>query len=587
MSPSTRARRAGVVRRRVQISLVIVLVVFLAFGARLLQIQGFDTSAYAAMADDAGTRSTVVPAERGEILDRNGVPLATSYDGITLTADPTLTAENAPQIAGILREVLGSDIDYFDVIDQLRKPDSRFVYVVKDVPAWQADQVMDGLKKADLNGVFVQHESLRSYPNGSVAANLIGRLNDDGQGVGGLEQKYDELLSGTDGSATYNVSPTGEKIPLADSQVTEMVPGTDVRTTIDSDLQWYADDTLSQAVQASGADWGLAVTLDVQTCEILQMSQVPTFDADAKTDLTDAKTVSRGLQTVYEPGSVMKTVTMAALADQGKIAPTTPISVPSSMSIDGFTIGDAWDHGQLQLTAAGVIAKSSNLGTIIAAQQMDDQTMYDYLSRFGFGQKTGVDLPGESVGILTDPTGWSKANHATISFGQGVSVTAMQMVRAVGAIANGGQICDPSVVSGLQAPDGVTTAAPQEAPKQIISQDAARAVTTMMEAVVTEEGSAPAAQIPGYRVAGKTGTAWRVDPDTGRYVSGSHTVSFVGFAPADAPRFLTYVVIDNPTAAASGGGTAAPVFRDIMSMALQRFGILPTGAPAPQTPTTW
>lgn len=587
MTTSTRARRAGVVRRRVQICLAIVLVVFLAFGARLLQIQGFDTSAYAAMASDAGTRSTVVPAERGEILDRNGVPLATSYDGITLTADPKLTAENAPKIAGILREVLGSDIDYFDVIDQLRKPDSRFVYVVKDVPAWQADQVMDGLKKADLNGVFVQHESLRSYPNGSVAANLIGRLNDDGQGVGGLEQKYDELLAGTDGSATYNVSPTGEKIPLADSQVTEMVPGNDVRTTIDSDLQWYADDALSQAVQAADADWGLAVTLDVQTCEIMQMSQVPTFDADAKTDLTDAKTVSRGLQTVYEPGSVMKTVTMAALADQGKIAPTTPISVPSSMSIDGFTIGDAWDHGQLNLTAAGVIAKSSNLGTIIAAQQMDDETMHEYLTRFGFGQKTGVDLPGESVGILTDPAGWSKANHATISFGQGISTTAMQMVRAVGAIANGGQICDPSVVSGLQSPDGVTTATPQDQPEQIISQDAARSVTTMMEAVVTEEGSAPAAQIPGYRVAGKTGTAWRVDPDTGRYVSGSHTVSFVGFAPADAPRFLTYVVIDNPTAAASGGGTAAPVFRDIMSMALQRFGILPTGTAAPQTPTTW
>lgn len=366
-----------------------------------------------------------------------------------------------------------------------------------------------------------------------------------------------------------------------------MVPGNDVRTTIDSDLQWYADDALSQAVQAADADWGLAVTLDVQTCEVLQMSQVPTFDADAKTDLTDAKTVSRGLQTVYEPGSVMKTVTMAALADQGKIAPTTPISVPSSMLIDGFTIGDAWDHGQLNLTAAGVIAKSSNLGTIIAAQQMDDETMHEYLTRFGFGQKTGVDLPGESVGILTDPAGWSKANHATISFGQGVSVTAMQMVRAVGAIANGGQICDPSVVSGLQSPDGVTTATPQDTPQQIISQDAARSVTTMMEAVVTDEGSAPAAQIPGYRVAGKTGTAWRVDPDSGRYVSGSHTVSFVGFAPADAPRFLTYVVIDNPTAAASGGGTAAPVFRDIMSMALQRFGILPTGAGAPQTPTTW
>ncbi|MCK5890594.1 MAG: penicillin-binding protein 2 [Aeromicrobium sp.] len=587
MTGTTRARRAGVVRRRVQISLAVVLVVFLAFGARLLQIQGFDTSAYAAMASDAGTRSTVVPAERGQILDRNGVPLATSYDGITLTADPTLTAENAPRIAGILREVLGTEVDYFDLIDQLRKPDSRFVYVVKDIPAWQADQVMDGLKEAELTGVFVQHESLRSYPNGSVAANLIGRLNNDGQGVGGLEQRYDDLLSGTDGSATYSVSPTGEKIPLADSQVTDMVPGSDVTTTIDSDLQWYADDTLSQAVQAAGADWGLAVTLDVQTCEVLQMSQVPTFDADAKTGLTDAKTVSRGLQTVYEPGSVMKAITMAALADQGKISPTTPISVPSSMSIDGFTIGDAWNHGQLNLTAAGVIAKSSNLGTIIASQQMDDETMYEYLSRFGFGTKTGVGLPGESVGILTDPAGWSKANHATISFGQGVSVTAMQMVRAVGAIANGGQICEPTVVSGSRSPEGVTTPTPHDAPKQIISQEAARSVTTMMEAVTTDDGSAPAAQIPGYRVAGKTGTAWRVDPDTGRYVSGSHTVSFMGFAPADAPRFLTYVVIDNPTAAASGGGTAAPVFRDIMSMALQRFGILPTGAPAPQTPLSW
>ncbi|GAA1733269.1 penicillin-binding protein 2 [Aeromicrobium alkaliterrae] len=584
---STRALRAGIVRKRVRISLAIVLTVFLAFGARLLQIQGFDTSAYAAMASDAGTRSTIVPAERGEILDRNGVALATSYNGITLTADPKLTAENAPKIAGILREVLGSAIDYFDVIDQLRKPDSRFVYVVKDIPAWQADQVMDGLDEADLNGVFVQHESLRSYPNGSVAANLIGRLNAEGEGVGGLEQKYDDLLSGTDGSATYSVSPTGEKIPLADSQATEMVPGSDVTTTIDSDLQWYADDVLSQAVQGAGADWGLAITLDVQTCEIMQMSQVPTFDADTKTDVSDATTVSRGLQTVYEPGSVMKTITMAALADQGKITPTTPIRVPSEMTIDGFTIGDAWDHGVLQLTAAGVIAKSSNLGTILAAQQMDDETMHSYLSKFGFGQKTGVDLPGESVGILTDPAGWSKANHATISFGQGISVTAMQMVRAVGAIANGGQICDPTVVSSLTAADGTSTATAQDGSQQIISQEAAKTVTTMMEAVVTEDGSAPAAQIPGYRVAGKTGTAWRVDPDTGRYVSGEHTVSFVGFAPADAPRFLTYVVIDNPTAAASGGGTAAPVFRDIMSMALQRFGIVPTGAANPGTPTTW
>ncbi|MFT4298493.1 MAG: penicillin-binding protein 2 [Aeromicrobium sp.] len=586
MTPAQR-RRQRVVRARVRFSLLTAFAVFVVFGARLLQIQGFDTGAYAAQATDAGTRSTIVPAERGEILDRNGVALATSYDGVTLTADPALTAENAPQIASIVTEVIGSDADYFDLIDRLRKPDDRFEYVAKDLPAWQADQVIEALSKAGLNGVFVQHESLRSYPNGSVAANLLGHLNDDGDGVGGLEQQYNSILSGSDGSATFTVSPKGEKIPLADSQIVEMEPGSDVLTTIDSDLQWYADSVLADTVQSTGADWGLAVTLDVQTCEILQMSQVPTFDADAGLDLTDALTVNRAMQTVYEPGSVMKTITMAALADQGKIEPTTPIVVPSQMSIDGFTIGDAWDHGTLHLTAAGVIAKSSNLGTIIASQQMDDETMYDYLRAFGFGEKTGVGLPGESSGLLSDGSEWTKANHATISFGQGISVTALQMVRAVGAIANGGQMCDPTVVSGVQSPGGSVTPTVADAPRQVVSTEAAKAVTTMMEAVVTPEGSAPVAQIPGYRVAGKTGTAWRVDPDTGRYVTGSHTVSFMGFVPADAPRFLTYVVIDNPKGNASGGGTAAPVFRDIMSMALQRFGIVPTGAAAPGTPTTW
>ncbi|MRK02171.1 MULTISPECIES: peptidoglycan D,D-transpeptidase FtsI family protein [Aeromicrobium] len=574
-------------RRRLRACLVLVIAVFTLFGARLFQIQGLDASAYAAQAVASGTQKKVDPAPRGAILDRNGEQLATSVDGLTLIADPKMTVDNAPQIARILREKLGDEIDYFDMIDKLRTPKSRYVQLVRDLPKWTADKAVTALDKARLPGVFTEKETLRTYPGGRLAANLLGYTNAAGEGVAGIEQQYDKILTGTDGSSTYEVSPTGQRIPMADSTVKEMVPGRDVKTTIDRDLQWYADQRLADAVRDSSADWGLAVTMDVKTCQIVQMSQAPTFDPDTRTGMTDDRTVSRGVQHVYEPGSVMKTVTMAALADQGKIAADTPIVVPPKMVIDKYPIGDYWQHGTLRLTAAGVIAKSSNLGTIVAAQQMSNKTMHAYLSKFGFGDKTGVNLPGESKGILTDGAGWTKANHATISFGQGISVTAMQMMRAVGAIANAGKMCEPSVVTATVDEDGTTTPVEATETKRIVSKDAAASVTRMMEAVTAPDGTAPAAAIKGYRVAGKTGTAWRVDPTTGRYIRGQNTVSFMGFAPADNPRFLTYIVLDKPYSNAGGGSTAAPVFHDVMSMALERFGVAPSGSKSPKVAQSW
>ena len=579
--------RVILTRRRLRLCTIFVFVVFGVFGARLFQIQGIDSSAYAAASIAAGTQPKTEPAPRGNILDRNGAQLATSVAGLTITADPSMTAENAPQIARILREKLGDDVDYFDTIDKLRTPDSRFVYLMRDVPKWTADKALDALSDAKLTGVFAQKGNIRTYPGGSLAANLLGYVNGAGKGVAGLEQQYDKTLTGTDGSSTYEVSPTGQRIPMADSRITKMVPGENVKTTIDRDLQWYADQRLTDAVRSSSSDWGLAITMDVKTCQIVQMSQAPTFDADTRTGMDDSNTVSRAVQNVYEPGSVMKTVTMAALADQGKIAADTPISVPSSLTIDKFRIGDYWEHGNIKLTAAGVIALSSNLGTIVASQQMSDQTMYDYFSKFGFGQKSGVDLPGESNGILTDGASWTKANHATISFGQGISVTAMQMMRAVGAIANAGTMCEPTVVSSTVDHDGKETPVASTPGRRVVSKDAAATVTRMMEAVTADDGTAPAAQIEGYRVAGKTGTAWRVDPATGRYIRGQNTVSFMGFAPADNPRFLTYIVLDKPYSNAGGGSTAAPVFHDIMSMALERFGVAPSGSKSPKVEQTW
>lgn len=585
MTPAQRHQRLS--RRRTRTCLVVVVSLFTIFGLRLFQIQGLDTSAYAAMAVEAGTAKNTVPAPRGEILDRNGKELATSVDGMTITADPSMTAKDAPRIARILVEKLGKRLDYFDTIDQLRTPKSRFVYLEKRVPAWTAKKAVAAVREAGFTGVFTTKESLRSYPGGSLAANLVGYIDGSGKGVQGLERQYDEQLTGEDGSSTFEVSPSGQRIPMADSTVKEMVPGGDVLSTIDRDLQWYADQRLADAVRKSSSDWGLALTMDVRTGQIVQMSQVPTFNPDKQSGMGDYNTVSRAVQNVYEPGSVMKTVTMAALADRGEITPDTPIVVPPSMTIDKFKIGDYWKHGTIRLTAAGVIAQSSNLGTIVASQQMSDQEMYESFRKFGFGQKSGVELPGESQGILSPGKDWSKANHATISFGQGISVTAVQMVRAVGAIANGGVMVDPTVVDGFVSADGKRSDAKEPASRRVVSKKAASMVTRMMEAVTAKDGTAPAAAIPGYRVAGKTGTAWRVNPHTGRYVRGQNTVSFIGFAPADKPRFVTYIVLDKPYSSAGGGSTAGPVVHDIMSMALERFGVVPTGSKKPKVKTEW
>lgn len=580
-------KRQRLTRNRLRICLAMVFTVFTIFGLRLFQIQGIDSQAYAAMAVNDGTTTVTVPATRGQITDRNGVPLASSTEGLTLTADPSMTTDNATKIARILVQKLGDTIDYFDTVAKLRTPKSRYVVLIKQVPQWNATKALDAIAKAGFTGVFSEKESIRTYPGGTLAANLIGYLNGAGKGVAGLEQEFNAKLTGKDGSSTFEVSPSGQRIPMADSTVSKMTPGSDVTTTIDRDLQWYSDQRLADAVKAASSDWGLAITMDVKTGQIVALSQAPTFNPDTKTGMSKANTVSRSLQTVYEPGSVQKTVTFSALADQGKIAPDSKISVPSSVNVDGFRISDYWEHGTIHLTAAGVIAKSSNLGTIVAASKMSDQTMHDYLTRFGFGVKTGITLPGESSGILSPASKWTKASHDTIAFGQGISVTALQMVRAVGTIANGGVMIDPSVVSGFVSPDGKKTSLPANEGHRVVSSRAAAAVTRMMEAVTAPDGTAPAAAIKGYRVAGKTGTAWRVNPDTGRYVHGQNTVSFMGFAPADNPRFLTYIVLDNPYANAGGGSTAGPVFHDIMSMALERFGVEPTGSKSPKVPQVW
>ncbi|MGH3446059.1 MAG: peptidoglycan D,D-transpeptidase FtsI family protein [Nocardioidaceae bacterium] len=552
------------------------------FAARLVQLQGIDENDYAAMAAKKGAKTITIEAPRAPISDRDGAPLARTVDAAKLVADPTYTKKNAVQIATLLHDRLG--IDYLDTVALLRKPDTRYVQLARHLHPEKASSVVKALNKADLAGVYVDEDTLRIYPAGDVAANIVGFVGADDQGLAGIEHSLNSTLAGKDGSATFEMAD-GQQLPLADSTVAEPKEGTGVRLTLDQDLQFLAQRRLTQAVKESGGTSGNAIVMDTKTGQVLALADYPTFDANHYKQADSENFGSQALQDVYEPGSVEKVLTFAALIDGGYVTPRTKISVPPVLHRGPNDIHDYFSHGDLHLTATGVVAKSSNIGTVLASEQMPKRELYHYLHSFGLGSKTGVDIDGEAAGLLPKPDTWLRIKRDTIAFGQGMSVNALQMASAISAVANGGTYVAPSLIEGSVDHDGSFTPASPPEEHRVVSRHAAHAVARMMEAVVGPDGTAPTANIKGYRVAGKTGTAQRVGPD-GHY-DGSYTVSFGGFAPADNPRFCVYVVVQQPSNGGGGGSIGGPVFHDLMAAALQKFGVPPTGRHQPELPVTW
>jgi cell division protein FtsI (penicillin-binding protein 3) len=561
------------------------------FGVRLFELQGLDPKAYAKLADAQGLVTVPLPATRGEITDRNGVPLAETVSGMMVVADPARTRANAEPIAQILSTRLG--LDYFDVLNTLRKtgpdgkPTVRFAYIARRVPASKATAVVDAVDAAGYQGIDTRPDPVRDYPAHDVAANLLGFLGTDGAPLAGLELAFNSQLAGKDGSTTFEVGG-GNRIPLGENSETKPVNGKNLTLTIDRDVQWYAQRVLRTAVQGAHAKSGAAVALDTKTGEILALADYPTYDANDGANANKANYNSRALNNVYEPGSVEKVLTSSALIDAGKVTPRTRITVPRNLRVADRTIHDYWGHGTLRLTLAGVIAKSSNVGTVLASQQLPHRQFWDYLHAFGLGQRTDVGLLGESNGVLPPESTWTKLTQSTIAFGQGLSVNALQMATAVNAVANGGERISPSLIKGRAENVRGTVVGTDVAKRtRVISPSAASQVAQMMEGVTTEGiGTAPRAGIAGYRVAGKTGTAQEVGAKC-RCYDGSLAVSFAGFAPADNPRFTVYVVIQDPVSSASGGGTAGPVFRKIMNYLLQKYAVLPTNTRPPRLPIMW
>jgi cell division protein FtsI (penicillin-binding protein 3) len=585
--------------------------VLIAFVVRLLQVQAVDASAYAAKADQNRYVGHVLAAERGGITDRNGVALAASVDAYDLTADPTmfnrkmLGIDDGPeQAAALLAPILGQD--QATLVKKLRpaNKESRYVLLARRQTPQVWTQIKD-LKsalneKADtdsstvnvLAGVFADPSSKRVYPNGDLAAGILGWVNDEGKGGGGVEQQLNKVLTGKDGKIRYAQSG-GRLVPTVGSTETPAVPGSDVELTIDRDIQWAAQNAISKQVKESKADRGYVIVQDTRTGEVLAMADSPGFDPNDLSDANPAALGNAALQDAYEPGSTAKVMSMAAVLEENVATPLTHVVVPNRLHRGDRLFKDDIDHATWNLTLNGVLAKSSNIGTILATGQLGktqpqaNQVLYSYLRKFGLGSYSGLDFPGETKGILAPPDKWSTSQQYTIPFGQGVSLNAMQAASVYSTIANGGVRVEPTLVRGEKGPDGRFTPAAKPKQTRVVSEKTAKTLAKMLESVVDDrEGTGTKARIPGYRVAGKTGTANRVDPATGRY--SGYTSSFAGFAPADNPRITVYCAIQNATKGSYfGGQICGPIYKEVMEFALKTLQVPPTGAKAANLPVSF
>ena len=562
---------------RLRIVLVMVMVLLSVVVVRVVELQTIQGPALAAAAEKDRTAEVELPAVRGTISDRNGVALATTVAARNVTADQTLVTD-AAAAGSELAAVLGGDAaGYTERLTGTR----RFVYIAKNV----TPQTWDAVKAMGLPGIFSEPTSTRIYPAGDVASNVVGFVGAEGTGLGGLEYGFDAELAGTAGTREYQRSARGQQIPTAGESGTDPVPGLGVELTIDRDIQWIAQQQIAEAVRSSRSDWGQVTVMDPATGQILALATAPTFDPNQPAETAQADRGNRAVSDAFEPGSTSKVMTMAAVIDQGKANPGHKFVVPDTLQRSDHLFHDSEPHETLQLTLAGVLARSSNIGTIKAAELIGGQKLYSYLKKFGVGEPTGLQFPGENPGSVPARSQWSGTTFPNLAYGQGLSVNAVQSASIYATIANDGVRAEPTLVQGFVRPDGSVQDAAAPRTDRVVSAATAQSVRQMLEGVVSDQGTAPQAAIDGYRVAGKTGTAQRVDPACGCYRG--YVSSFIGMVPADAPKLVVSVSLSNPQQGKYGSVLAAPVFKQVTTFALQQLRIAPTGTTAPGLKTTW
>lgn len=567
LTPTVRARRN-------RFGLIAMVTLLVAVVVKLVVLQGIDGSAYAQAAEDDRMRVFDISAIRGEIVDRDGNRLAYSVEASRVVADPTIVPD--PERTALALTTL-LDVPAGELTEQL-SGEGRYVVLAEQVDT----ATTDAISELALPGISFQDDPVRLYPAGVVGGQIVGFVGRDGDGLAGIEQRYEDVLAGTDGERRVEVGAGGLPIPSGIDASTPAVDGGSVQLTIDEDLQYTVQQRLDVECANGLTTRGSAVVQEVATGEIVAMATCPGYDP-AQARNTDPELLGNpAVSDVFEPGSVMKAVTLAAAIEEGHATPDTVLSVPGHIQAGDRVVTDAHDHAPIDWTVTGILAKSSNVGTIMLAREVGDQRLEEYLRAFGIGSTTGIELPGESAGILQDSADWTQSRAANIPIGQGVSVTALQMASVYQTIANGGVRIEPRLVSSVTAADGTVTTEPRPEGTRVVSESTADQLAYMLEAVVGPGGTAPLGEVDGFRVAGKTGTAQRANPECGCYDGGGYFTTFVGFAPADAPRYVIAVDLERPTSSAEGGQVAAPVFADLMQYALTSSDVVPSGTARPE-----
>jgi cell division protein FtsI/penicillin-binding protein 2 len=541
--------------RRIGLLFGLFLGLLLMAGARALWLAGVRGHDLSGRATAQQVQELTIRARRGAITDRNGVELAVSEDAATVYANPKQIPHALPvasKVAAILDRPLA------EVLKELSDTRRGFVYLARQTDASRGERI----KKLHVAGLGVTTEPRRRYPHATLASQLVGAVGTDGYGLAGIEQSRERELRGADGRRRVTSDAVGDPVSIVEQK--QARPGTDVRLTIDAAIQERTEAVLKGVGATFRPKAATALVLDPRTAEVLALANWPPVNAQQFGKASAENRMNRAVGASYEPGSTFKPVTISGAIEERLITPNTVFNVPPQLQVADRTIHDAHDHGYEQLSVARILAESSNIGTVEVGLRMGATRFDRWVRRFGFGNSTGVDVPGEATGIVPRPKQYSGSSMGNLPIGQGLAVTPIQMASAYQAIANGGVMRRPHVIKGTAAP-----------PHRVIKRNTARKVARMLEGVLGPGGTAQEAEIPGYILAGKTGTAEK--PINGGYSETKFFASFIGFAPARNPRLLVAVMVDEPNGSIYGGVVAAPAFQKIASFALPYLKVPPSG----------
>jgi cell division protein FtsI/penicillin-binding protein 2 len=553
-------RRGQAVDRRIRLLLAVLTLAFVATLGRAAWVQGVRAESLAQLAQGQQREEIDLPAGRGTIYDRTGSLLAIGERAATVYANPRQIADPRG-VARLVAADLG--IDANRLATTLADRSRGFVYLARQADPARAARV--AARKID--GIGTYAEERRRYPQGSVAAHVLGFAGIDNRGLAGLERSLDPVLFGKAGHETVVRDPFGRVIEVLAREPER--PGRDVYLTIDRTIQAQAESVLAETVRKWGAKAASAIVLDPATGEVLAMAVAPGFDANRFGSVPVDRTRNRAVTDVYEPGSTFKLVTVAGVLSEGLVTPSTAYTLPYSIPVADRVIHDSHPRGTERMSVAQILSHSSNVGTITLAQLLGRERVQRWVERFGFGRKTGIDFPGESPGIVLPSERWSGSTIGNVPIGQGIGVTPVQMAAAYAAIANEGVLVEPHLVARVGA-----DRAPAAKRRRVVTEGVAVTLKTLLRGVVDEGGTGTEAAIPGYYVAGKTGTAQKPEP-TGGYSSTRYVASFVGFVPATKPRLVVLVNVDEPQGSIWGGVVAAPAFQQIARFALQYLEVPP------------